>query len=211
MLSITLVRHGETKWNAEQRCQGVVDIPLNATGQAQAEATAEALRGQPADAIYASDLSRAMDTAQAIAAHHGVPVQSRSALREMHQGALEGLTFVDMRRQYPELIERWITDPEHLVMPGGGESLQQVQDRAWPALQEIVGAHEDGCIVVVTHTIVMRCLIARVLQLPLAHCRRFHIDTASLTELEVNGRFPGFALRTLNNTTHLHALAGRTE
>ncbi len=206
MLAVTLVRHGETAWNAEQRVQGVADVPLNATGQAQAQAVADALRDLPLRAVYASDLARARDTADAIAAPHSLTVVLRPALREMHQGALEGLTFAEMRREHGEVLQAWITDPADVVMPGGGESLHQVQERVWPALKEILAAHAEGHIAVVTHTLVLRCLIARILGMSLNHARRFHLDTAALTVLEVGGRLPGIALRTLNDTAHLRGL-----
>ena len=187
---------------------GKLDVPgtlsqVIPTNQAPT-AVATALRRNPLDAVYSSDLSRASETAAQIGAGHGVAVQLRPALREMHQGELEGMVFTDVLRDYPDLMRAWMEAPADVAMPGGGESLRQVQERAWPEFERIIATHERGRVAIVSHTMTLRTLLARVLGLTLDGCRRFHIDTASLTRVEVNGRLPGLVVRTLNATEHLH-------
>jgi probable phosphoglycerate mutase len=110
LLAIThliVIRHGETAWNRERRLQGQLDIPLNDTGHAQARALAGSLAGEPVDAIYSSDLSRAMQTAAPLSEVLGVPVQSEPRLRERCYGTLEGMTYAEVAQQRPEDFARW--------------------------------------------------------------------------------------------------------
>jgi len=103
-----LVRHGETAWNTERRLQGHLDIPLNDTGRAQAAATADALADDRFHALYTSDLARAQDTAQALAARIERPVAQITALRERHYGIFQGLTYDEAMTRHPEIcISRW--------------------------------------------------------------------------------------------------------
>ena len=95
---VLLIRHGETDWNRQARLQGHADIPLNAHGQAQVRRLGEALRGEPLDAVYSSDLQRALATAQAIAEATGAPLRQEPALRERGFGCFEGLTLADGSR-----------------------------------------------------------------------------------------------------------------
>ena len=210
MLQLTLVRHGSTAWNAEERCQGYADIPLNDTGRAQAAAVADALRAANLTAVYASDLSRARETAESIAAPHGLPVQTHAGLRELHQGELEGRLIADLLREYADLMQQWFTAPGELTMPGG-ESLGDLQTRAWDAMESIIAAHDAGHVVVVSHSITIRCILARALDLDMRAFRRFLVDLASLSHLEVNGRWPGIVLRGLNEVGHLDGLAVEPE
>ncbi|MBI4759502.1 MAG: histidine phosphatase family protein, partial [Chloroflexi bacterium] len=100
-MRLLLVRHGETDWNAEERYQGTTDVPLSAQGRAQAQALTSRMAGEVLDAIYASDLQRAWQTAEVIAAPHGLPVRPEPRLREIDFGAWEGLTFDEIRQRRP--------------------------------------------------------------------------------------------------------------
>nr|MDP6619890.1 histidine phosphatase family protein [Nitrospinota bacterium] len=97
---IYLIRHGETPWNSEQRILGATDIGLTDKGLLQAEALADAMSDRPIRAVYSSDLSRALQTAEALARPHALEIRARLGLREMNQGFLEGLTFEDLRDQH---------------------------------------------------------------------------------------------------------------
>ena len=99
---LCLVRHGETAWNAERRIQGQLDVPLSSTGHAQARATANWLAQEDFAAIYSSDLSRALHTAEAVAHLLRLPIGQQVALRERHYGVLQGLTFDEAERQQPQ-------------------------------------------------------------------------------------------------------------
>src|SRR3954471_7990952 len=102
MTTILLARHGETDWNLQRRVQGHSDTPLNETGRAQALALAETLDGAELDAIYASDLERAYDTAQFVAQRKGLPVTPLPELRERNFGTWEGLTDSEILERFPQ-------------------------------------------------------------------------------------------------------------
>ena len=104
---VFLVRHGETEYNRRGLALGRADAPLNETGRRQAERLREALAGAPVVAVYASPLVRAFDTAASIAAAHGKEVVVENGLIEMDIGEVEGLTFPEVRKQFPALAQNW--------------------------------------------------------------------------------------------------------
>jgi broad specificity phosphatase PhoE len=134
MTELLLVRHGETDWNAEGKLQGHTDRPLNDYGRRQAQALADRLAGESIDAVYASDLSRARETAEILGAKLGLPVLVDPDLREKNWGNWEGLT--------PD---------ERLHIEFQGETSEAHRDRTLGAVQRIVERHPGGRIVVVTH------------------------------------------------------------
>jgi broad specificity phosphatase PhoE len=134
MTELLLVRHGETDWNAEGKLQGHTDRPLNEYGRRQAQALAEQLAGDSIDAVYASDLSRARETAEILGAKLGLPVVVDPDLREKNWGNWEGLT-----------------SDERLHVEFEGETSEAHRDRTLVAVQRIVERHPEGRIVVVTH------------------------------------------------------------
>ena len=112
MTELILVRHGETLWNRERRMQGQTDTPLSAIGRAQAQAVGQRLARHPFVALYSSDLTRAWDTAAAIARASGREVRREPALRERTFGVFEGLTYEEMAQRYPDEHARFSTrDP----------------------------------------------------------------------------------------------------
>ena len=135
MTTLLLVRHGETAWNAEGRWQGHADIPLNARGREQAATLAELLAGERIAAIYASDLSRARDTADIVGARLGLPVVSDPDLREIDVGPIEGLTAEEANR-----VDGW-----------QGEPKEAHTARTLAAIDRIASRHPDERVVVVTH------------------------------------------------------------
>src|SRR5579864_9102958 len=104
---IVAIRHGETTWNAAMRMQGQLDTPLSPRGRWQAGRVGEALAAEALDAVIASDLVRALDTAQAIAARHGLAVSSDPGLRERSFGVFEGYTYADIDARWPTEAARW--------------------------------------------------------------------------------------------------------
>jgi 2,3-bisphosphoglycerate-dependent phosphoglycerate mutase len=134
MTELLLVRHGETDWNAEGKLQGHTDRPLNDYGRRQAQALADRLAGESIDAVYASDLSRARETAEILGAKLGLPVLVDPDLREKNWGNWEGLTA-----------------DERLHIEFEGETSEAHRDRTLSAVQRIVERHPGGRIVVVTH------------------------------------------------------------
>src|SRR5450830_661951 len=99
---LIVIRHGETAWNVDTRIQGHQDIALNTTGLKQADQVASALRDETVDAIYASDLQRAWQTARAIAQATGAPLSAEQGLRERHFGSFEGQTYAELETRFPE-------------------------------------------------------------------------------------------------------------
>jgi broad specificity phosphatase PhoE len=148
---VLLVRHGQSVGNAEQRFGGHTPTPLSALGHAQAEATARALSEESVTAIYSSDLLRAVETAAPLASALGLEINTTEAFRERSVGRMEGLTFEEAARQYPDeyaaLLRR---DFEHVLT--GGESYRQMLDRAARALDRIIKLHNGGTIAVFSHT-----------------------------------------------------------
>jgi probable phosphoglycerate mutase len=160
-----LWRHGQTTWNAERRFQGQSDIPLDATGQAQAQRAARLLAGLRPDMIVSSDLSRAAKTAATLARLTGLDVILDKDLRERHGGQWEGLTDTEIRARYPAEHATW--------NPPDGEPTLVVADRVAGALRRIAAAVSDdtrtggaGLAVVVSHGAALRLGASRLLGLP---------------------------------------------
>lgn len=148
---LCLVRHGETAWNAERRLQGHLDIPLNETGNVQAQATASRLATHTFDVVYCSDLIRARQTAEAAGAALGLEVELDSGLRERHYGAFQGLTYDEAAQTYPEAYQRFHSREPDFSFPGEGESLRAFAERIAATLGTIVARHAGRQILIVTH------------------------------------------------------------
>jgi probable phosphoglycerate mutase len=157
------LRHGQTVWNAERRFQGQSDIPLDETGQAQAQRAAGLLAALRPDMIVSSDLSRAASTAAPLARLTGLEVSLDKDLRERHGGCWEGLTDTEIRARYPQEYTRWA--------PPDGELSTVVADRVGAALLRVAAAlHESdggsGLAVVVSHGAALRLGMSSVLGIP---------------------------------------------
>ena len=162
MPRLLLVRHGRTAWNLAGRGQGQTDVPLDEVGRQQAaEAGPELAHMQP-DAVWASDLSRAYDTALAI----GLPVTADKRLREIDLGRYEGLTQAEWEADDPEAYAQWRGGYD--VRRGGGETYAEVGARAMEAVREGLEEITDpwGLLVVVAHGGTIRALLTELLALP---------------------------------------------
>lgn len=159
MTHVFLVRHGATEWNEMKRAQGQADIELNDEGRKQAIHAAAELADVDVTAVYASDLKRAVDTAQAIAERHGVAVVTDAALREIDQGDWQGLSVDEIRKGWPGL---WGPARHYSPRPNG-ESPAQVRRRALAVLRAIVEEHPHGGVVIVSHGGTIRWVSAEVL------------------------------------------------
>ena len=208
-LTVYLIRHGETAWNAEGRCQGVTDIPLTEKGRRQARAVAKALERTPICRILTSPLLRAHDTAAVIAQAHTLSLECYDELKEWDQGRLEGLTGPELMQDHPGFFERWLADPAGTAPPGG-EPLSAVQQRAWPILDRL-RQHDPnevtGPVVVVSHTLTIAVMLCAALGLDLAQVHRLKIDLASISRLIFTkfGPFAMWRLAALNDRHHLSA------
>ncbi|MDB4875966.1 MAG: cobT [Gemmatimonadetes bacterium] len=159
MTSIYLIRHGETDWNALERCQGTLDIPLNARGVGQAEALRHALRDVAFDAAYTSPLTRARQTAACVLRDTGVRPVAVPELHEMSYGTYQGLAPNDWRAGD---AAQWELDPWSVTFPDG-ESLADVHRRATPLLDRIVGAHRGETVLISGHGHLNRVLMLHAL------------------------------------------------
>lgn len=148
--SLLFIRHGETDWNRQQRFQGQIDVPLNATGQAQAARLGQRLAAEPHDALFSSDLGRARETAAPLAAAWGRQPTLMPGLREQSFGVLEGLDVPTIKQQHPDLWQQWLEHRSDFALPGG-ESLRQFHARVIDTVHELVAAAAGQRLVVVTH------------------------------------------------------------
>ncbi|WP_377274319.1 histidine phosphatase family protein [Peterkaempfera sp. SMS 1(5)a] len=161
-------RHGQTAWNLEGRFQGSTDIPLTETGRAQARRAARLLAALKPDAIIASDLGRAADTAAELAAVTGLAVSHHEGLRETYAGVWQGLTNAEIQQKYGDDYAAWRRGEP--VRRGGGELETEVADRAVPVILEAVEKlPEDGTLVVVSHGGAIRTSVGRLIGLEPFH------------------------------------------
>jgi broad specificity phosphatase PhoE len=196
-----LVRHGETVWNQQRRIQGGgSDIELSEVGRKQAESLGLWLKGMEMNAIYSSPLKRALDTAQAIAGHHHLAVQVEPDLREIEAGELEGVAIAEFGASLSQFLLRWRQGQGSEKMPGG-ESVVDLANRAWPAIERIIDKHEGRIVVVASHYFVTVVIICRALGLPLNHIERIRVQNASVSTLDFGDN--GACLVSLGDTCHL--------
>lgn len=201
MTRIILVRHGQTEWNRVERFRGRADVPLNDAGLAQAEATGRRVAAEwQVSAVYASPLSRAMRTAEAIAAHYGLPVQAHPGLADIDYGQWQGLTPEEARARWPEEVDAWYHAPERAQIPGG-ETLAGLRERAMATVRDLVARHAGETIVAVGHTVINRVILLGVLGL--GNDRFWHLrqDTCAINVFEAEG--DDYTLVSLNDTCHL--------
>lgn len=177
-----LVRHGQTEWNKTGKFQGHSDVPLDEVGRGQVEATAAYLAKEKLEAIYASDLSRAKDTAKAIAAHHGLEPICDRRLRELNMGKWEGLDFNTVYSQYRQEYDAWYGNKEGMIP--GGEGIKDVEKRVLEFLNEVATKHE-GTIAIATHGGVVKAVLAYALGPKYLWEQR--VDHASVTIVKFGG------------------------
>ncbi|HZV55156.1 MAG TPA: histidine phosphatase family protein [Rhodocyclaceae bacterium] len=181
---ICIVRHGETDWNVERRIQGHIDVPLNAAGRAQAGAAAAGLVGEDFHAAYSSDLDRAWQTAQALAAARGLEVRTATGLRERHYGVLQGLTAAEIAERYPDSHVRYLArDPEYKFTTG--ESLAAFAGRIVAAVNDLAAAHPGQTLLLVSHGGVLDICYRQATGRDLSSPRDFAIPNAALNWFEV--------------------------
>jgi alpha-ribazole phosphatase len=187
MTKLCLVRHGQTDWNLEGRYQGQSDIPLNEIGRLQARNLTRRLKGYPFNAIYSSDLERAKETAQAIAAAFHLPVTYDTRLREINQGKWEGQFVEDIQAHYAKLWQRRSVDPARM-RPPGGETLGEMTKRVYNALDDIAKFHPGLSVLVVSHGLALAAAICKVRSIPLGQAYAVIPENAETVWVEWEGR-----------------------
>ena len=166
MTDFLLVRHGQTDWNAARLYQGQADIPLNEIGIEQAINLARQLAGQVYVALYASDLKRAVLTATILAQPLGLEINIDVRLREICQGAWEGLSFDEVQEKYAEDFKHGFEDPTYSRAPGG-ESVAEVAARMAAAANDIARLHPEGPVLIVSHGLAVATLYCQANGIPL--------------------------------------------
>jgi len=199
MTEIILARHGETEWNVEEVFRGRTDVELNQTGIKQAELLAEYLSKRKIGAIYSSPLKRAVKTAEIIAGYHGLEIKVSPGLIDFDCGDWHGLLRQEVQDKYKELYDLWVSHPDKVKIPGG-ESLNEVTERAMNVLDDVLTKNE-GAVALVAHRVVNKVLICALLGLDNSHFWNIRQDICGITTFVYeNGRF---ILTEHNNTSFL--------
>ncbi len=203
MLTLFLVRHGETEFNATGRIQGWLDVPLNAMGERQAHLVAERFRDKPIAALYSSSLRRALQTAEAIARTCGLELRPDHRLREYNMGDWSGLTGEEvaaaMSVSFAHFQEQWLQ--REVTIPNG-ETAVEVRQRVREFLQDVLLTHTDGNVIAVSHGGTLGALLGEVLGLPISRRHPFRFYNASVSELIYEHH--RWHLVRLNDCCHLH-------
>jgi broad specificity phosphatase PhoE len=204
---VFMVRHGATVLTAEDRFAGATDVELSDEGREQTRRLAERLSTEKIAAVFASPMSRTMETAAILAAPHGLTVQKRDGFREISHGHWEQMTRREVEERFPEEAAEWEKDP-YTFAPEGGESGLAVTARALPALVDLVRHHAGENLLIVSHKATIRLLLSSLLGFD---PRRFrdNLDQNPAALNIVDFRDPTLARLTLFNDTSHYATAGK--
>jgi broad specificity phosphatase PhoE len=197
---LVLIRHGETEWNRDRRIQGHTDIELSNEGHEQARRLALRLAREPIQAVYSSDLRRAHQTADPIAAALDLTVQPTPLLREVSFGAWEGFTVSEVEAGWPEEYAAWREDSVRYRAPDG-ERIEELQARAMTCASEILTAHPGQTVALVGHGGSVKAILCGVMGFSLSLWRRLRLDNTSITRLLFAPLGP--TLITYNDICHL--------
>ena len=204
MLATQLIalRHGETAWNAEQRIQGHLDVPLNDTGRWQAQRLGQALLGAGVQAIYSSDLSRAADTAAPLALATGLPAHADVLLRERHFGEWQGSRYPEIEERWPQATLAWRRrEPD--FGPPGGETLADFYARSVAVYTALCQRHPGQVVAVFAHGGLLDCLYRAATHQHLQAPRTWLTANARINRVLYGGE--GFTLVGWNDDGHLQA------
>ncbi len=199
VLSLYLLRHGETAFSHHDRFCGRIDAPLTAEGRAMASAFADAYGRIPWDAIVTSSRTRAVDTATPVAARVGVEVMRDPRLDEMSYGDWQGLSKAEAAARDPLHFARWLDDPS--IGAPGGELPADVAARAMDAIEDVRGRHPRGNVLVVSHKAALRILFCRLLGVDVRRYRSVDWPVAAVTRIDLEG--DDLSLRMFADTSHL--------
>jgi len=200
LAKLFLVRHGNTRLNSTERFWGQTDVELGPDGIKQAEKLRDRLATKKIDTVYASPLRRTMATAEIIASRHKPEIIFCPELREINFGEIEGLTYHEIDRLYPELTKSWYTKTQTFRYPGG-ESIKEVYCRVQKFAQRLDSHISEETILIVAHSGTLKMLVCNLLGLGLQHSRRIRIDLASLSIVETYHQVAILSL--LNDVSHL--------
>lgn len=199
-MRLILVRHGQTEWNAGGRYQGQSNVALSETGRKQAISLAEHFPVNALDAIYASDLDRAKETAECVGQKLGVAVRMESAFRELSFGDWEGLTYQEISSRWPEEADKLFTAPDELVI-SNGETFQELQKRALDKIHLLYEKHIDQTVAIFAHGAINKTILAGLMHIPLHYLWSLRQDNTAVNILRLDGRY--VLVELINSTSHL--------
>jgi probable phosphoglycerate mutase len=205
--TLILVRHGETEWNVVRRIQGHSDSRLTERGREEGRRVAERLAGLKLAAVYASDLGRARETGEMIAAPHGLAVRTKPELRERCYGEFEGRTREEIVAANPDTFAAWVADRQRLAPPGG-ETQAELSARVMRGLREIAGAHPGETVAIAGHGGPIKSALFAVLDVPIASWDRTWVSNGSVTILR--GAPAELRVGCFNDTSHLDTAVAPT-
>jgi broad specificity phosphatase PhoE len=197
---LLLTRHGETTANAARQFSGQTDVALTALGRRQARALGRRLGWERIDAAYASDLSRARETATIALQGHEVKLCCDARLRELSFGDWEGHTFDEVRSRWPDEYLQLLTVGDGFQAPGG-ERYAEARERALAAVTAIVAAHPDQAVLVVAHGGILQLILMHALGMSSTGMYRLATGNCGLSAVEFHGERPLVTL--VNDCAHL--------
>jgi broad specificity phosphatase PhoE len=207
-MELILVRHGETDLNRDSVFRGRMDVRLNATGIAMAEATAEALKDKVFEAIYSSPLKRAFVTAVRIASPHQIEVRPKLDFVDISYGVWQGLPESEVKAKWPGLYQKWLSKPTWVRFPGG-ESTRHCWRRVVSGLREILFQHGTGTIVVVSHRVPIKYMTAYLLGKGRGSITKIRHDPCAISIFRIDDMM--YTPVVLNDTSHLGGVSQAAE
>lgn len=203
-LELLLIRHGETDQNRDFIFRGRYDVRLNATGIAQADATAEALKDNVFEAVYSSPLKRAFVTARRIAMPHGIEARIVDDFIDINYGTWQGRKEEEVKALYPREYAKWSRGVGRMKFRRG-ESTRKAWKRTISGLREVLFTHGTGCVIIVSHRIPIKMMTAYLLGRKLADIGDVKHDPCAISSFEVRRR--DYRAIKLNDSSHLAKLA----
>ena len=200
-MRLFVFRHGETDHNRDGVTQGREDVPLNELGRRQAEAICQRYELHPFVAIYSSPLQRARETCAPLAARLQLSVTEEPDLAEMDVGLLGALSSTDLQERHAEFLEEWLGPGAPDARMPEGETLREVQDRAWAVVERAAAANDHGDAALFTHNFVTLTLLCRALSLDLSQFRRVRQDLGAVSILAHSQGT--WRIETMNERCHL--------
>ncbi len=206
MITLYLIRHGETEWNKSGRYQGSTDVALSDMGLLQAQKTADYFRQIPLDGVISSPLQRAKITAEGIAKTHQLDLELVPALQELCFGDWEGKTFGEIDTLWPGMMDEMYHHPDVLRLPHG-ESFLDCQKRTMAFIDQLLKRGDNKSYAIVSHGAALRTIICAMIDIPLARSWNMGLSNASVTTIRHYVGEKNMAdmnmLFSLNQTAHL--------
>jgi probable phosphoglycerate mutase len=199
-MRLILVRHGQTSCNIDEIWHGWDDCALTAEGQRQAEAVAERLAGEPIAAVYSSDIRRALQTARAVSARHGLEPVIDAGLRERLAGEFEGIRVADVLAAHPTVWEERNADYWGW-RPPGGETFTEVWQRVSAVLDRLKAQHDGQTVVMVTHMCPVRLLMCQLIGMPIGDTYQHVLPSTGVSIFALEG--DQVVVEALNDASHV--------